>query len=226
MTRTVQNNLSADSGLYQSTSNEASTSQEQGLSESGRTRRTPRKGSSGSSTQTQGLTTDANTDSSNYNDRVETTNTYFTDEIIHIPDQDSSVRKCLSPLCDVLNECFYSFQSFSFRKLWAFTGPGFLMSIAYLDPGNIESDLQSGSAAQYKILWVLMWATILGLLMQRLAARLGVVSGMHMAEVCARKYPFIPRMMLWIMVEIAIIGSDMQEVIGTAIAFYLLSNKA
>lgn len=57
--------------------------------------------------------------------------TYFTDEIVHIPDQDS--------------------PAFSFRKLWAFTGPGFLMSIAYLDPGNIESDLQSGSAAQYKV---------------------------------------------------------------------------
>jgi NRAMP (natural resistance-associated macrophage protein)-like metal ion transporter len=62
--------------------------------------------------------------------------------------------------------------------------------------------------------------------MQRLSARLGVVSGMHLAEVCARKYPPIPRYALWIMVEIAIIGSDMQEVIGTAIAFYLLSNKA
>lgn len=62
--------------------------------------------------------------------------------------------------------------------------------------------------------------------MQRLAARLGVVSGMHLAEVCYRKYPVVPRVLLWIMVEIAIIGSDMQEVIGTAIAFYLLSNKA
>lgn len=71
-----------------------------------------------------------------------------------------------------------------------------------------------------------MWSTILGLIMQRLAARLGVVSGMHLAEACYRRYPLIPRMMLWIMVEIAIIGSDMQEVIGTAIAFYLLSNKA
>lgn len=62
-------------------------------------------------------------------------------------------------------------QGFSFRKLWAFTGPGFLMSIAYLDPGNIESDLQSGSVAKYKLLWVLLTATILGLVVQRLSAR-------------------------------------------------------
>ncbi|XP_014767971.1 natural resistance-associated macrophage protein 2 isoform X1 [Octopus bimaculoides] len=114
---------------------------------------------------------------------------------------------------------------FSFRKLWAFTGPGFLMSIAYLDPGNIESDLQSGAKAGFKLLWVLMSATILGLLMQRLAARLGVVTGMHLAEICYTYYHRIPRLILWIMVEIAIIGSDMQEVIGTATALYLLSNE-
>ena len=116
--------------------------------------------------------------------------------------------------------------SFNFRKLWAFTGPGFLMSIAYLDPGNIESDLQSGTVAEYRLLWVLMWATILGLMMQRLAARIGVVTGQHLAELCYRQYPKLPRYLLWIMVEIAIIGSDMQEVIGTAIAIYLLSSKA
>eukprot|EP00064_Thunnus_orientalis_P018539 superscaffoldBa00004310_g18640 len=72
----------------------------------------------------------------------------------------------------------------SFRKLWAFTGPGFLMSIAYLDPGNIESDLQSGAKAGFKV----------------------------------------PRIILWLMVEVAIICSDMQEVIGCAIAFSLLSS--
>lgn len=64
-------------------------------------------------------------------------------------------------------------QGFSLRKLWAFTGPGFLMSIAYLDPGNIESDLQSGTAAQYKLLWILFSATVLGLVMQMLATKLG-----------------------------------------------------
>ena len=72
---------------------------------------------------------------------------------------------------------------FSFRKLLAFCGPGFLMSIAYLDPGNVESDLQSGTVARYRLLWVLMWATALGLMMQRLAARLGTVTGLHLAEV-------------------------------------------
>lgn len=61
--------------------------------------------------------------------------------------------------------------------------------------------------------------------MQRLSARLGVVTGLHLAELCYRQYKTLPRVLLWIMTEIAIIGSDMQEVIGTATALYLLSNK-
>lgn len=130
--------------------------------------------------------------------------TYF-EQKVPVPEEDS--EKC-----------------FSFRKLWAFTGPGFLMSIAYLDPGNIESDLQSGAKAGFKLLWVLLAATIIGLLLQRLGARLGVVTGMHLAEVCNRQYRTVPRIILWLMVEIAIIGSDMQEVIGCAIAFNLLSS--
>ncbi|XP_011157275.1 protein Malvolio isoform X4 [Solenopsis invicta] len=132
--------------------------------------------------------------------------TYFADERVQVPETGNT--------------------GFSFRKLWAFTGPGFLMSIAYLDPGNIESDLRSGVIARYKLLWILLSATALGLVMQRLSARLGVVTGLHLAEMCYRQYKKVPRLILWIMIEIAIIGSDMQEVIGTAIALYLLSNKA
>ncbi|XP_056637937.1 protein Malvolio-like isoform X2 [Diorhabda sublineata] len=137
--------------------------------------------------------------------RTSSNQTYFADEKIKIPDIDG--------------------KKFSFKKLWAFTGPGFLMSIAYLDPGNIESDLRSGTVAQYKLLWILLSATLLGLLMQRLSARLGVVTGLHLAEMCYRQYRKVPRTILWIMIEIAIIGSDMQEVIGTAVAIYLLSNR-
>jgi natural resistance-associated macrophage protein len=61
--------------------------------------------------------------------------------------------------------------------------------------------------------------------MQRLATRLGVVTGLHLAEMCYRQYRTVPRILLWLMVEIAIIGSDMQEVIGTAIAIFMLSNR-
>ena len=99
------------------------------------------------------------------------------------------------------------------------------MSIAYLDPGNIESDMQTGVIANYRLLWVLLYSTILGLLMQILSARMGVVTGKHLAELCYSRYHKMPRLLLWIMTEIAIIGSDMQEVIGTALALYMLTNR-
>ena len=113
---------------------------------------------------------------------------------------------------------------FSWRKLWLFTGPGFLMSIAFLDPGNLEGDLQAGAVAGYSLLWLLMWATGMGLLIQLLSARLGVATGRHLAELCREEYPRWTRLLLWVMAEVALIGADIQEVIGSAIAIKILSN--
>ncbi|KAJ4788159.1 natural resistance-associated macrophage protein 1 [Rhynchospora pubera] len=112
---------------------------------------------------------------------------------------------------------------FSWKKLWLFMGPGFLMSIAFLDPGNLEGDLQAGAIAGYSLLWLLMWATAMGLLIQLLSARLGVATGRHLAELCREEYPNWARMVLWSMAEIAMIGADIQEVIGSAIAIKILS---
>ncbi|KAI3722642.1 hypothetical protein L2E82_33684 [Cichorium intybus] len=112
---------------------------------------------------------------------------------------------------------------FSWRKLWLFTGPGFLMSIAFLDPGNLEGDLQAGAIAGYSLLWLLLWATAIGLLIQLLSARLGVVTGRHLAELCREEYPNWAGKLLWIMTELALIGADIQEVIGSAIALKILT---
>jgi len=111
---------------------------------------------------------------------------------------------------------------FSWRLLWAYTGPGWLMSIAYLDPGNLESDLQAGAYTGYQLIWVLFVSTIIGLMLQILAARLGVVTGRHLAQVCRDEYATWLSRCIWIMTELAIIGSDIQEVIGSAIAFKIL----
>ncbi|KAL3840454.1 hypothetical protein ACJIZ3_025045 [Penstemon smallii] len=113
---------------------------------------------------------------------------------------------------------------FSWKKLWKFTGPGFLMSVAFLDPGNLEGDLQAGAIAGYSLLWLLMWATLMGLLIQILSLRLGVATGRHLAEICREEYPYWAGLMLWFMAEIALIGADIQEVIGSAIAIRILSN--
>nr|POE44954.1 metal transporter nramp2 [Quercus suber] len=113
---------------------------------------------------------------------------------------------------------------FSWKKLWMFTGPGFLMSIAFLDPGNLEGDLQAGAIAGYSLLWLLLWATIMGLMIQLLSARVGVATGRHLAELCREEYPGWAGYVLWVMAELALIGADIQEVIGSAIAIQILSN--
>lgn len=115
---------------------------------------------------------------------------------------------------------------FSWSKLWRFTGPGFLMCIAFLDPGNLEGDLQAGAIAGYSLLWLLLWATVMGLLIQLLSARLGVATGRHLAELCRDEYPKWASVTLWLMAELALIGADIQEVIGSAIAIKILSGGA
>ncbi|KAJ1429531.1 NRAMP family [Sesbania bispinosa] len=113
---------------------------------------------------------------------------------------------------------------FSWKKLWLFTGPGLLMSVAFLDPGNLEGDLQAGAIAGYSLLWLLMWSTIMGLLIQLLSARLGVATGRHLAELCREEYSNWARLVLWFLAELALIAADIQEVIGSAIAIKILSH--
>lgn len=120
-------------------------------------------------------------------------------------------------------EDYDSVPPFSWRKLWRFTGPGFLMCIAFLDPGNLEGDLQAGAIAGYSLLWLLTWSTVIGLLVQLLSARLGVATGRHLAELCREEYPRWASVALWLMAELALIGADIQEVIGSAIAIKILS---
>ncbi|CBN78636.1 divalent metal transporter [Ectocarpus siliculosus] len=106
--------------------------------------------------------------------------------------------------------------------LAAYVGPGFLVCIAYLDPGNLEADLQTGAYTGYQLLWVLLLAHILGLVLQSLAARIGVVTGTHLADVCRTHYDRPAALLLWVMMEVAIIGSDIQEVLGSAIGLQIL----
>eukprot|EP00760_Papus_ankaliazontas_P033407 PhM_4_TR6326/c0_g1_i1/m.1913/K21398/SLC11A2, DMT1, NRAMP2; natural resistance-associated macrophage protein 2 len=112
---------------------------------------------------------------------------------------------------------------FSRRKFWLYCGPGLLMSIAYLDPGNLEADIASGSAAKYSLLWLLLLSTVLGFLLQSRTINLGVVTGRHLAQHCRSEFPRYVRIPLWLMTEIAIIGSDIQEVLGSAVAIKILS---
>jgi natural resistance-associated macrophage protein 2 len=117
-------------------------------------------------------------------------------------------------------------NGFTLRELWKFFGPAWIVSIAYLDPGNLETDLQAGAQFGYSLTWVLLWSSVLGLVIQILALRLGIVSRRHLAQHCRDEYPKAVRYVLWVLAELMIVAVDVPEVIGTAFAIQILSNHA
>uniref|UniRef100_A0A7S3G336 Natural resistance-associated macrophage protein n=1 Tax=Palpitomonas bilix TaxID=652834 RepID=A0A7S3G336_9EUKA len=116
----------------------------------------------------------------------------------------------------------YASQS-AIRKFFRYCGPGLLASMAFLDPGNLESDLQAGAYTGYGQMWTLLLATCVGLFFQIVSLRLGCVSGEGLATRCRREYGKEPSIVLWLINEVSVLASDMQEVIGTAIAINILS---
>jgi len=127
---------------------------------------------------------------------------------------------------DALGDEEYGRNGFSLRELWKFVGPAWIVSIAYLDPGNLETDLQAGAQFGYSLTWVLLWSSVLGLVIQILSLRLGIVTRRHLAEHCRDEYPKAVRYVLWVLAELMIVAVDVPEVIGTAFAVQILSNHA
>lgn len=115
-------------------------------------------------------------------------------------------------------------RDISWRGILAHMGPAFLVSIGYLDPGNWATDIEGGSKFGYKLLWVLILANFMALLLQVLAARMGIITRCHLAELCRDEYPRAANLTLWVMAEFAIIATDLTEVLGTAIGINLLFN--
>lgn len=108
------------------------------------------------------------------------------------------------------------------RKLGAFAGPGYLVAVGYMDPGNWATDLAGGSTFGYTLLSVILLSNVMAIVLQALAAKLGIVTGLDLAQACRAHYSPPVRMVLWVLCELAIIACDLAEVIGTAIALQLL----
>ncbi|CAL5018476.1 unnamed protein product [Urochloa decumbens] len=108
------------------------------------------------------------------------------------------------------------------RNFLAHVGPGALVAIGFLDPSNIETDMQAGAEFKYELLWVVLVGLIFALLIQTLAANLGVKTGKHLAELCREEYPRYVTICLWITAELAVICDDIPQVLGTAFAFNIL----
>jgi manganese transport protein len=108
------------------------------------------------------------------------------------------------------------------RKLFAFAGPGYLVAVGYMDPGNWATDLAGGARYGYTLLSVIMLSNLMAILLQALAARLGIASGRDLAQACRDHYSKPTTIFLWVLCEIAIAACDLAEVIGAAIALNLL----
>lgn len=108
------------------------------------------------------------------------------------------------------------------RKLLAFSGPGYLVAVGYMDPGNWATDLAGGSQFGYTLLSVILLSNLMAILLQALCAKLGIVTGRDLAQACRDHYSRPVSMALWVMCEVAICACDLAEVIGTAIALNLL----
>jgi manganese transport protein len=113
-----------------------------------------------------------------------------------------------------------------FRKMLAFMGPGYLVAVGYMDPGNWSTDLAGGSRFGYTLLSVILLSNLMAVLLQGLASKLGIVTGRDLAQACRDHYSRRTSFVLWIMCEIAIAACDLAEVIGSAIALNLLFHIA
>jgi manganese transport protein len=108
------------------------------------------------------------------------------------------------------------------KRVFAFIGPAYLVSVGYMDPGNWATDLEGGARFSYQLIWVLLMSNLMAVLLQTLSARMGIVSGRDLAQACRDNYPRPVAYILWVLCEVAIAACDLAEVLGTAIGLNLL----
>jgi manganese transport protein len=109
-----------------------------------------------------------------------------------------------------------------FRKVLAFAGPGYLVAVGYMDPGNWATDIQGGSKFGYTLLSVIVLSSLMAMFLQALSAKLGIATGRDLAQACRDHYSRRTSMVLWVLCEIAIAACDLAEVLGSAVALKLL----
>ncbi len=108
------------------------------------------------------------------------------------------------------------------RALLPFLGPAFIASIAYIDPGNFATNISAGAQFGYALLWVILTANLMAMLIQGLAAKLGIATGLNLAEMCRARYPTWLSYVFWITQEVTAMATDLAEFLGAAIGIYLL----
>ncbi len=108
------------------------------------------------------------------------------------------------------------------REPWWYLGPAFVASVAYMDPGNFATNIEGGARFGYELLWVLLWSNAMAILVQYLAAKLGIATGRTLPENCRAEFSRPLNVSLWVAAEIAAMATDLAEFLGAALGFYLL----
>jgi len=137
-------------------------------------------------------------------------------------DKDWRLKRVAVSLPEVFSSIKVPKNGSSFRKMMAFVGPGLMVAVGYMDPGNWATDIAGGSSFGYTLLSVILISNLFAILLQHLALKLGIVTGRDLAQACKDSYSKPVSFILWILCEIAIAACDLAEVIGSAIAINLL----
>ena len=114
------------------------------------------------------------------------------------------------------------FSNLSRTEMWTYFGPAFVASVAYIDPGNFATNILGGTQFGYRLLWVLLWSNAMAMLIQYLAAKLGIVTGLTLPQNCRKHFSQLTTVGLWIAAEIAAVATDLAEFLGAAIGLDLL----
>ena len=112
------------------------------------------------------------------------------------------------------------------RAVWPFLGPGFIASVAYIDPGNFATNMASGARYGYLLLWVVVSANLMAMLIQAMSAKLGVATGRNLPEVCRERFSAPARVLMWIQAELVAVATDVAEFIGAALGLGMLTGIA
>src|SRR6202047_147995 len=113
-------------------------------------------------------------------------------------------------------------RRWSLRQILPFMGPAFIASIAYVDPGNFATNIQGGAECGYTLLWVVVASNLMAMLLQTLSAKLGIATGKNLAEHCRNQFPPAVVWLMWGVMEVVSMATDLAEFLGAALGFYLL----
>src|ERR1700728_2466563 len=116
--------------------------------------------------------------------------------------------------------------AFRHNQLWSYFGPAFVASVAYIDPGNFATNILGGSQFGYRLLWVLLWSNVMAILIQYLAAKLGIVTGLTLPQNCRKHFSRRASVGLWVCAEVSAVATDLAEFLGAALGLDLLIGPA